>query len=78
MKRNHSKTRLTGDETQDIPRLLAEITALRKELARSRRRAADLEAAINAALSARESGESDPYWYLRDEFAYGRGDAYGA
>ncbi|MBO0801721.1 MAG: hypothetical protein J2P25_01400 [Nocardiopsaceae bacterium] len=72
------KPLLTGDEAHDIPRLFAEIIALRRELARTRQRAANLEAAISAALSARESGECDPFWYLRDEITYGHGDAYGA
>jgi hypothetical protein len=56
---------------------LAEIASLRRELTRARRRAANLEAAIHAALGAQEDGETDPFYYLRDEIAGGRGTAYG-
>lgn len=61
------KPLLTGDESHDIPRLFAEIVALRKELSRSRMRAANLEAAILAALRAGEDGDIDPLEFLRDE-----------
>jgi hypothetical protein len=59
----------------DIAALLAEVTWLYRSLIRSRRKAADLEAAIRAALGARRDGESDPLAYLRDELAddVGRG-----
>lgn len=72
MKKDPSKTLsgkplLTGDESHDIPRLFAEIVALRKELARSRMRAANLEAAILAAIRASEDGDIDPLEFLRDE-----------
>src|SRR5260370_38785455 len=44
----------------DTSRLLAEITWLCRSLRRSRQRAANLEAAIRAALSAHDDGEDDP------------------
>jgi hypothetical protein len=56
-----------GDGTRDTARLLADIASLRKQLSRARLRAANLEAAIRAALSARDDGETDPFAYLRDE-----------
>lgn len=76
--RRAPQTNITLDDVSDITRLLSEIVSLRREMKRARRRAANLEAAIHAALSAQESGESDPFWYLRDEIAHGRGDAYDA
>jgi hypothetical protein len=39
--------------------------------------AANLEAAIRAALGAREDGDDDPIGYLRDELAPGIGCASG-
>jgi hypothetical protein len=51
----------------DIARLLAEVTWLYRSLISTRRRAANLEAAIRAALSADRDGESDPLAYLRDQ-----------
>jgi hypothetical protein len=62
----------------DIARLLAEITWLYRSLIRMRLRAANLEAAIRAALSAHRDGESDPLSYLRDELAPDTGGAHGA
>jgi hypothetical protein len=62
----------------DIARLLAEITWLYLSLISTRRRAANLEAAIRAALSADREGESDPLGYLRDELAEYPGGAHGA
>ncbi|WP_181786495.1 hypothetical protein [Streptomyces phytophilus] len=38
-----------------------------------RRRTANLLAAIRAALSAEHDGESDPLWYLRDEYGTHKG-----
>ncbi len=64
--------------TGDIARLLAEITWLYQSLIRTRRRAANLEAAIRAALSAHNDGESDPLAYLRDEISPDAGGAHGA
>lgn len=62
----------------DIARLLAEITRLRKTLMRSRLRAANLEAAIRAALGAHDDGEIDPLAYLRDEISPDTGGAHDA
>jgi hypothetical protein len=76
--RHAPETSITRDDISDVPRLLAELASLQRELARARRRAANLEAAIHAALSARDDGETDPFYYLRDEITHGRGDAYGA
>lgn len=58
-------------------RLLTEIASLREKLAAARLRAANLEAAIRAALGAHSDGESNPLSYLRDEIYY-PGDAHGA
>ena len=63
--------------TGDIARLLAEITRLYRSLVTSRRKAANLEAAIRAALSAQEDGEHDPIGYLRDEITPDARGAYG-
>lgn len=56
----------------DIARLLTEVTRISAELRNARLDAANLEAAIRAALHADSDGESDPFIYLRDELA-GRG-----
>jgi hypothetical protein len=64
--------------TGDIDRLLTEITRLHQSLIRSRRRAANLEAAIRAALGAYHDGDADPLGYLRDEIAGNTGGAHGA
>lgn len=58
--------------------LLYEIASLRTQLSAARLRAANLEAAMRAALSAHCDGETDPLSYLRDEiipFPGGRHDA---
>jgi hypothetical protein len=62
----------------DIALLLAEITWLYRSLIQMRQRAANLEAAIRAALSAQEDGDHDPLGYLRDEITSDTGAAYGA
>lgn len=51
----------------DIPALTAETTALRAQLADTRRDHANLIAAARAALAADHDGEPDPLSYLRDE-----------
>jgi hypothetical protein len=61
----------------DIAILLAEITWLYRELITTRLRSANLEAAIRAAIGAREDGEYDPIGYLRDEITPDHGGAYG-
>jgi hypothetical protein len=68
---------LTRGDLADIARLLAEITSLHDKLAAARLRAANLEAAMRAALSAHDDGEPDPLSYLRDEIYY-PGAAHGA
>lgn len=78
-RRHAPETILTGGEIRDPSRLLAEIIALHRQLAGARLRAANLEAAILAALRADEDGESDPLGFLRDELAVsGGGDAFDA
>jgi hypothetical protein len=62
----------------DIARLLAAITWLDQSLIIARLRAANLEAAIRAALGAQEDGDHDPIGYLRDEITPDTGAAYGA
>lgn len=61
----------------DIARLLAEVTWLYRSLMHARLRAANLEAAIRAAISAQEGGDHDPIGYLRDELTPDGGGAYG-
>lgn len=61
-------------DIRDTARLLAEIASLRTELSASRLEAANLRAAIGAALSAHEDGEADPFWFLRDEIGHSAGD----
>jgi hypothetical protein len=58
----------------DIALLLTEITRLHQQLTRSRRTAANYQAAMYAAIGAQEDGEHDPIGYLRDELI---GDAGG-
>jgi hypothetical protein len=63
----------------DIARLLDQVSQLYTALRKERCRAANLEAAIRAALGAYNDGETDPLGYLRDEIPdYAGGDAYGA
>lgn len=75
---NRPLPEMTGDYARDIAILITEIASLRSQVRRSRLRAANLEAAIHAALSAQEDGETDPFYFLRDEITCGRGDAHGA
>ncbi|WP_436756719.1 hypothetical protein [Streptosporangium sp. V21-05] len=51
----------------DTLTLATQITGLRADLARTRRRHADLIAAARATLAAHHDGEADPLFYLRDE-----------
>jgi hypothetical protein len=63
----------------DIARLTVQVRDLYTTLTAERLRSANLEAAIRAALGARDDGESDPFAYLRDELPEpAGGDAYGA
>jgi hypothetical protein len=64
--------------TSDTARLRAEITWLCRSFKETRLRAANLEAAIRAALHAQEDGDYDPIGYLRDEITPDTGGAYGA
>ena len=50
-----------------LPALLADRDRLTRSLVEVRRAYADLLAAARAALAAHGEGESDPWWYLRDE-----------
>jgi hypothetical protein len=61
----------------DIAASPADITWLYRELITTRLKAANLEAAIRAAVGAREDGDYDPIGYLRDELAPHTGGAYG-
>jgi hypothetical protein len=51
----------------DLAHLVAEITRIAGELDQVRLDAANLRAAMRAALAAHAEGEPDPLWYLRDE-----------
>jgi hypothetical protein len=53
----------------DVPTLVSEVDRLWGYLVQTRRRYADLLAAVRAALAADRDGEADPLWYVRDEFA---------
>jgi hypothetical protein len=64
--------------TGDIARLVAAVTWLDQSLIMARLRAANLEAAIRAALGAQKDGDHDPIGYLRDEITPDTGAAYGA
>ncbi|HEY1699789.1 MAG TPA: hypothetical protein VGG75_08770 [Trebonia sp.] len=75
---NQPLPEMTGDYARDIALLITEIDSLRSQAYRARLRAANLVAAIHAALSAQEDGETDPFYFLRDEITCGRGGAYGA
>jgi hypothetical protein len=61
----------------DIALLVAEISRLHQALTRSRRRAANFEAAIRAAIGAQKDGDHDPIGYLRDDLTPDPGGAYG-
>jgi hypothetical protein len=68
-----------GHAIADIARLLVEVTRLYNALYDARLEAANLHAAIRAALGAYDDGEADPLVYLRDEIAGNPGGgAYGA
>jgi outer membrane protein TolC len=75
-KRRMPQTETDRIDTADYARLIAEIASLHNQLAAARLRAANLEAAMRAALGAHDDGESDPLAYLRDEIEY-PGAAYG-
>jgi hypothetical protein len=55
------------DALNIIPPLCAEIRQLRRRLAATLNDWHDLIAAAKATLSAHADGESDPFYYLRDE-----------
>jgi len=76
-RRHAPRQELTRHDLADIARLLSEISSLHSQLAAARLKAANLEAAIRAALSAHSDGEPDPLSYLRDEIEY-PGGAHGA
>lgn len=69
-RRHAPRQELTHDDLADIAQLLTEITSLHNQLTAARLRAANLEAAIRAALSAHSDGEKDFLSYLRDEIDY--------
>jgi hypothetical protein len=52
----------------DVPTLVSEVDKLWGYLVQTHRRYADLLAAVRATLAADREGESDPLWYVRDEF----------
>jgi hypothetical protein len=56
---------------REVPPLCAEVDRLTRLLVQARRAYADLAAAAQAALSGHAEGESDPWWYLRDELGTG-------
>jgi outer membrane murein-binding lipoprotein Lpp len=55
------------DALTDTATLTAHVTRLSADLERTRLDAANLRAAIRAALAAHAEGEPDPLWYLQDE-----------
>jgi hypothetical protein len=69
---------ITPRETAATARPLSETDSLREKLAAARLRAANLEAAMRAALRADSEGEIDPLSYLRDEIGDYPGGAHGA
>lgn len=77
-RRHAPRQELTRKDLADISRLLTEITSLHNQLTAARLRAANLEAAMRAALSAHDDGEPDPLSYLRDELPGYPGGAHGA
>jgi hypothetical protein len=60
-----------------LARFATQVYEFRSALAAERLRSANLEAAIRAALSAYDDGETDPLAYLRDEIPGNDGAAYG-
>ena len=77
-RRHAPRQELSRHDLADIARLLSEISSLHSQLAAARLKAANLEAAMRAALSAHNDGESDPLSYLRFELADDAGGAHGA
>jgi outer membrane murein-binding lipoprotein Lpp len=55
------------DALADTATLAAHVTRLSADLERTRLEAANLRAAMRAALAAQAEGEPDPLWYLQDE-----------
>jgi hypothetical protein len=76
--RHAPRQELTRHDQAVTARLLTEITSLHTQLAAARLRAANLEAAMRAALGAQSDGEPDPLSYLHDEIGNHRGGAHGA
>ena len=56
-----------NDALTDTATLAAHLTRLIVDLERTRLDAANLRAAMRAALAAQADGEPDPLWYLQDE-----------
>jgi len=52
---------------REVPGLCDEVDRLARLLGQARYAYANLAAAARAALSAHNDGETDPWWYLRDE-----------
>ena len=63
----HRCERAATDAISDIAKLLIQVYSLRDALVAERLRAANLEAAIRAAIGAHTDGEAEPIAYLRDE-----------
>ncbi|WP_326598550.1 hypothetical protein [Streptomyces sp. NBC_01803] len=61
--------------TVDSARYAIENRRMADQLAEARESAANLRAAIRAALSAAADGEHDPLWFLRDEYTAQRNSA---
>ena len=55
------------DALTDTAALAAQLTRLSADLERTRLEAANLRAAMRAALAAQADDETDPLWYLQDE-----------
>jgi outer membrane murein-binding lipoprotein Lpp len=55
------------DALADTATLAAQLARLSADLKRTRLDAANLRAAMRAALAAQGEGEPDPLWYLQDE-----------
>jgi len=66
-RRHAPRQELTPADLADTGWLLTEIGRLHSLLSAMRVRAANLEAAMRAALAASGDGETDPLFYLRDE-----------
>jgi outer membrane murein-binding lipoprotein Lpp len=63
------------DALTDTATLATHIARLSADLQRTRLDAANLRAAIRAALAAHAEGEPDPLWYLHDELNASHGPA---